>query len=567
MTPYQTRCMDYVRQFIDANVLPDGGQRLFEAIERKYESGLIDQTTATALPVGMAADPAWGGQAHPQADELRALALKLADAKARLIHHASQPGEMALSFGTVGFGPTVDLLSPHATAKQRRLWDDAMARYLDTARPFLLSKRDAWGKPGPFTGCGPNHLFLIGAGAYRFARLLGADDDMRMAATVVRKMCGIQADEGYFTEDTGPAVGYHNVSLFGLVDYYAASGDESVRPAVERGIDFAARALHPDLSRLITIDQRNRMHGSTKWKHVQNRGGGLGPFVLTFVQTPTGRRLAELALGQGGLQMDTGYQILYRLSMAAVGAWIDSGGRAARRLGVERERYVDRFDDKAAVLRRDGWHVTLSGYHLSQRPGNPFIYDRSENLSLFHDRHGLLIGGGNDKLQFDAATFEICESGYVFYFPPLTGRVKAAGGRGTLDLDFGSAKARLVARILSDRQVELLAGATTNYGHQANRFNLQLPFGVGTPVRIDGKPLRLADRKTQKSWPVKRVLQIDGLLKIETPGGAAFCWPHHPWACYNNPTYRGTIATAVSYLRLALSGKDIAERTVKVTVL
>ncbi|MCG3181250.1 MAG: hypothetical protein BIFFINMI_03625 [Phycisphaerae bacterium] len=572
MSDIRGRLVQYVTRFVEQRILADGGEQAARRItDRMDGSGFVDLITASALPAAIVSEAACGAALHPQADRIRRIALRLADLKARLILRHSRPGHMPFSFGSVGFGPTVELLTPHASASRRRLWGRAMAAYSLATRQFLLSKKAAWGRPGPYTGCGPNHLFLMGAALYRFGRLTGNATDVGIGRTVVRRMCGIQAANGCFVEDTGPVVAYHGVSLFGLMDYHSASGDRAVAGAFERGVDFLTRTRYPDLGPLTIIDQRNRVRHSTRWQSGRRRWGGLGPYLLTFGHTPEGRRLAHAALDEVEQRLDAAQprpMDFYALGMAAMGAWTASPGPTARRLAIERPACVNRIDALSATVRRDGWCVGLCAHHVSQRPGNPFILDRTQNLSLYHDRHGLLIGGGNDKQAFDAATLEICESGYVYYFPALTGRVSAAGRGGSVELYYGSARAKLSAKILSPRQVELIAGAVTNYGHQANRFNLQIPYGVGTPVRIDGsKVMKLTGRAEEKDWTVRRSFEIVGRFRVEALGGATFCWPHFPWHSYNEPTYRSGIDEAVGYLRLAMSGRDLTERTVRVTAL
>ena len=106
-------------------------------------------------------------------------------------------------------------------------------------------------------------------------------------------MCGIQTDEGYFAETIGPgpAVTYHQVSLHGLADYYAVSGDQTVLPAIRRGIRFIERASYPDVTPTRALDERNR-----EGRRPGQVGGGTGLYGLAFGYTPAGRRFAQITL-------------------------------------------------------------------------------------------------------------------------------------------------------------------------------------------------------------------------------------------------------------------------------
>ncbi len=571
MTEFQRQCLACIRQFVELKVLDKTGRR----IDPKFgpETGNMAHGAGLAIAwLATAAEPP-----HPLARELRGLARRLADLWARFLIDRSGPGEMPPDFDLLGFAQAVELLSASAPAGHVKLWRKALATAADATAHFLLKKRAAWGKPGPYTGTGPNHLFLFAGSLYRYGRLLGEPRHWRLATTAMRKLCQLQSPEGYFPENVGPAVGYQRVSLFGLCDYYAASGDQRVRPHVERGVGFVLRALYPDLSRIETIDQRNRGHAPP---------GRIGQEVchwsLGFGWTPAGRRLARVMLARlaDRLQRRPAEVRGSDIGMAAMGGLAegpqsrligigdpDRSGPVAALLPCERPAYTDNLDGQAAIVRRDGWCVVLSGYYASGRQGNPFVLDRTANLSVFHDRVGLIVGGGNDKSKLDAATFELVESSYVWYFPPIGGRARAAGRQGAVELDYGAAKARLVATVRSPRQLDLLAGAATNFAGQTNRFNLQLPVGPGTRLVIDGRPIRLNGKSERQSrWPVRRRLELSGLFRIELPGGGEFCWPHLPWSSYNIPAHTSPIAAAVGYLRLPLSGGKLDERRVRILV-
>jgi hypothetical protein len=60
-----------------------------------------------------------------------------------------------------------------------------------------------------------------------------------------------------------------------------------------------------------------------------------------------------------------------------------------------------------AVVHREGpWFACLSGYYCAV-PENRWIQDRQSFVSLFHDRAGLILGGGNTKLQPLWSTFAV----------------------------------------------------------------------------------------------------------------------------------------------------------------
>lgn len=568
MNTFQQQCVKHLALFVERNALADSGRHV-KSLIRKDRPICAAQTPSVALAMAMVADPKWGN--HPQAARLRELAGELMDLWADKHVELLRDGGVTFSFPLICYGPAYRLLAPHAPVRQRRHWRRTMAMSARGAEKFLLQKKAGWGKPGPWTGCGPNHLFMTAASLYRFGKILGETRYCRLARRAARKLCELQGSEGYFPESVGPVVGYHQLSLYGLCDYYGASGDDTVLPFIERAVKFVDRASWPDVTQINALDQRHRSH-----RQPGQVGTGASHYGLSFGLTPAGRRYAQIMLDRFTARVPEKphWWAYYAAGVAAMAPLMHPGGRAAKRLRCERPEYTDRFDGVAGIIRRAGWCVALAGYHDSRRPGNPYVLDRTQNVSVFNDTCGLIVGGGNDKNHFDTATFEILESGCCYYFPPVAERARVKSGESVLDLDYGSAQARLTARIVSAKCVELVAGLVTNYGEQRNRLNLQIPVGVGAKLKIDGKNVTLRKRGTQKAWPVKRSLELVGYARIDVPGlrgarpGAAeFCWPHLPWNSYNDPTYESSIHAAVGFLRIPLSGRNIAERTVRVRLL
>lgn len=66
--------------------------------------------------------------------------------------------------------------------------------------------------------------------------------------------------------------------------------------------------------------------------------------------------------------------------------------------GSSKPQLTFSMDDRAAVFRRKGWVCVLSAYTASRTP-NRFIQGRQNFLSLYHQKTGLLLGGGSTKIQ------------------------------------------------------------------------------------------------------------------------------------------------------------------------
>src|SRR5207237_6675847 len=65
------------------------------------------------------------------------------------------------------------------------------------------------------------------------------------------------------------------------------------------------------------------------------------------------------------------------------------------------------LSDHNAMTRRDGpWFACLSAYHTSVSQSR-WYPDRQNLLSVFHDKTGLIVGGGSTKLQPLWSTFTV----------------------------------------------------------------------------------------------------------------------------------------------------------------
>ncbi|MGH7146058.1 MAG: hypothetical protein ACREJ2_18250, partial [Planctomycetota bacterium] len=173
------------------------------------------------------------------------------------------------------------LAAEQAGAARRARWRELMARNLRRVAETIDRTWPTLGRPGPFAGTGPNHLF--GWIAIGLAQAVVLEDDRlarRCEAAMLRHL-KIQAPGGYFPEHDGPVVLYHCVSLEGVSEFFRHRPLPVVARALERGVDFYLRAIYPDLTGIETFDERNRgVHATTP--------------VGAFAWTPAGRRLLRL---------------------------------------------------------------------------------------------------------------------------------------------------------------------------------------------------------------------------------------------------------------------------------
>ncbi len=296
-------------------------------------------------------------------------------------------------------------------------------------------------------------------GLYVAGKTLDRPEWCKQAADFLMKVVGKQAEGGYWSENRGPVVAYNFVYTDALGTYYALSGDERVRSALEKAARFHHRFTYPDGSAVETIDERNPYK-----KRVST--GNVG-----FTFTPTGR---------AWLQNQWTHYGLPRLSSDLIASLVLYGQEGAI-AGSSAQRSDDAFvlteggKDRAITLRRGPWFVCLSGY-TAPIPKSRWIQDRQNLVSIYHDKVGVILGGGNTKLQPAWSTFTVGDPRLLrhkpgdtkpdfmpkgkLYHVPKSATVAREPDAG-LDLTYGPETCRIRVRPKDDRTLECTVEATS----------------------------------------------------------------------------------------------------------
>jgi len=442
------------------------------------------------------------------------------------------------------------LLEPQLPAARRKRWRETLRVAGGALSQYLRAKRRQLGRPGPYTGTGPNHLFRHAATLYQIGRVLGSAQWSRQASAALRRMVALQDPQtGCFPEQDGPVVAYHWVTLDGLARYLTSGGGRFALEPLQRGIEYAVRHLYPDLVRLELFDERNRLR--------RDEGAMFHP--ETCVYHPQGRRLLALVLQRCPTlasrlaQIKTGPSAGYSLSEIARALTVDFDA-SQRAIPVESASMTLRMDHAGLLRRRHGWFYGLSALSAAAQPHHPFHMDRTANLVLYHDRVGRIVAGGYDKHTLESATFRIVESGECGYFPAVAGHLRNARGCDRLELDYGAAQAHLEVRAHSAERCRLTAIGSTNMHWRQVDLNLQLWLPHGQTIHLGARRTRrvLRPRQGTKSWPTDGVIELPGRYRIQTVRDAELIWPYCAYNVYGGPPHLMPPDEAVAILRVPL---------------
>jgi hypothetical protein len=236
-------------------------------------------------------------------------------------------------------------------------------------------------------------------GLYIAGRTLQRPDWCEQASGFLHRLADHQSPNGYWSEGEGPVVAYNYVYVDALGTYYALSRDESIRPALARASAFHRHFTYPDGNCVETIDQRNPFHP------------GVNQANVGFTFDPVGR--AYLASQWARVkEVELKPDLLASLLLYGQEGSIDEPDANAVHTFVLSENSAD-----LAMTRRQGpWFICVSAFTATISKSR-WIQDRQNLVSIYHDKTGLLIGGGNTKLQSAWSNFTVGDPSLLAHQP------------------------------------------------------------------------------------------------------------------------------------------------------
>src|SRR5438876_5852483 len=245
----------------------------------------------------------------------------------------------------------------------------------------------------------------------------------------------------------------------------------------------------------------------------------------------------------------TGYDYL---TMAGGALYFHEGPTAP--IPQDQPRYHHQVSVPAGIRKSSPWVTCLSGV-ISTPTTSRWYLDRQGNLSVFHERLGLIITGANSNNQPELATFSEKIGGQVVR-TPTSSRLKMADEADQLALAYNSFFAVLEVLPASDRRQEFRFAITPTGRMAEAELNLQLVLkagealetATGRKVTLDEKPIRWSAEDVGK-WVRHRGWTL--LL----PSGVRLTWPVYPFNPYRNGP-ETDLTHAVGTVSFALKGKQ-----------
>ena len=370
-------------------------------------------------------------------------------------------------------------------------------------------------------------------------------DWKRQAQEFIHGVVAAQSPFGWWTENVGPVVSYNYVYSDAMGVYYRMSGDTVVLEALERAARFHANYTYPDGSAVETVDVRN----------VYSSGVRLGNpgFSLTAAGRGYLARQHRLFLAGGG-----SFDVDYATNML-----LYAGEGEIEETAADRETHTWSMDGDALIVSSRPWFLSLSAYCCPLNE-NRFRQDRQNFASVFHEATGLIVGGGNTKLQPLWSTFTVGDTSLMRHAPgdsdpdfgpfeglahiPDKAEIRADEAAPGIDLHYGGDVGKVTFIPRGDTQLLLILESSDHSGSGMEAHVTLIP-------RLKEALRSSTGERAELETDVVEWTGADGAWfehagwRLSNPEGARLVWPALPHNAY---TKGGEAGVGQARLVLAL---------------
>lgn len=239
-----------------------------------------------------------------------------------------------------------------------------------------------------------------GMSLVRGAQVFGREEWHAIGTRVIKHNVAHLHPHGYWPEGDGPTYGYNRVYIHAIGLYHHFTSDRSVLEPLKRAVEFQTTFIYPDGSAIADVDGRQRYHSEP------NTTGWPG-----YALFPRGQRLIDIQWQH--FRKQPGKLPTAHLA-SAFQHTPDEHHTQPLHVDKPRARVVFR---KSSLIRRHGaWMLSVSGYGTPPESraainNQRWIMTRSNCLSVWHDKLGVIIGGGHSKSAPLFATFDVWDHG------------------------------------------------------------------------------------------------------------------------------------------------------------
>jgi hypothetical protein len=418
------------------------------------------------------------------------------------------------------------LLQGELGEERRRLWQQHILRNAAFVYDRALWRLDYPWYNAPYIGTSPNHYAQYASLLLLAGRVFGKQDWERLGTQILHRFAALeQTPDGYWGEHSraGPTTGYDYLTMTQVALYYEYTKDSAALQALRLSTNFHENFTYPDGTPVEVINDRNRYWPVDAWGH------------FGFSHFPDGRRYAEFLtsfIRSEPLEMEW----LGRLSQSAL--YYHEG--PTQPIPQDQPRCVYQMSIPASIRKTGPWVVCLSGIVSTSAVTNQFFLDRQGNVSVFHQKLGLIITGANSKHQPELATFSEKLGGGIYYMP-LSSRLQMGEKQDRLSLAYNTFFSDLYVPTPAADAVTLrfvICGKDTP-PEEANlvlqlclRPGEELETGTGAKIPVGTQQVNLAP-EALGGW----IRHHGWTLKLDPT--AKLVWPVYPYNPYADAPEKG----------------------------
>jgi hypothetical protein len=449
------------------------------------------------------------------------------------------------------------------TDEQRARWDKAITLGVNgIIKKYLLPGSELQNIPA-----------YNATGVYCAGKLLNHPQWCKKASDYLHRISAAQDPDGFWTEHLGPVMNYNFVYVDALGVHYGMSHDKVVLPALQRAANYHANFVYPDGTPVETVDERNSYENSITFGNVGFTFSAVGRgYLLSQYEKKKAKNenvatdaIASIAIygedgpienvDRGAVLRGTGYQP------------VSSNQNRGLLPGA---RYIMGNND-AMTARNGKWFLCLSAYHAPLSTSR-WIQDRQNFLSLFHEKMGLFLGGGNTKLTPLWSTFTAGDTTLLSHKPgdenpnflPPKGlihtpsNVKLDPDQMMLTMTYGDATCTARIEIVDDKHARIIYALTTNSS---------LPIEAHVPLLVHLGQSWHTTTRSGKFTAEKLSLSADNVsdllalrgFKITLPKSSKLVWPVIPHDQYvKDGSAKPSAGRAVILLPLGTTRHELA---------
>jgi hypothetical protein len=363
---------------------------------------------------------------------------------------------------------------------------------------------------------------------YRAGILWGNEAWLRLGTDILRKVVQVQNPGGWWSEG-GPVVGYNLITAQAISLYAELSEDQEARTAMEKSARYHEIFSYPDSLPVETLDGRQRSSHS----HVV-----MSHFIPpSFARFPEGRAYLERV--SRALSKKQDFDIMNIHAFSFFGFVHDHLPNSSESVigNNGMTRIIPALH--SAVMRQDGWCCTLCGYE-NIADTNGFRLERQNLLSVWHEKTGLILGGGHSKFQPEFSCFNVIDrkAGSLYYLH-ANPRIQAQDKEIKLAITYGGLPISLSVKILDQRRA-MIRYSVTDFSEDVFlrfmvRVNLIMVGRPGIPIQCEKHREDLDTRSflwTEEDF--KNSIEHNG-WKLRIPQrneSVAVKWPLYPYNSY-----------------------------------